>query len=62
MNEDKMVLLKANVVHLDYVSISDIKMKYNVDNDEAQEMLDGLIQGGLVEPYSFDGAHFKVKH
>lgn len=57
-----MVLLKANVVHLDYVSISDIKMKYNVDNDEAQEMLDGLIQGGLVEPYSFDGAHFKVKH
>ena len=57
-----MVLLKANVVHLEYVSISDIKMKYDVNGEEAQEMLDDLIQGGLVEPYSFDGAHFKVKH
>ena len=61
MNKDKYVLLKANVVYLDYVSLTDIKLKYDVDTKEAQEMLDALIQCGRVEPFSFDGVHFKVK-
>ena len=62
MDKTKLVTLKANVPQLEYVSISDIKMKYNVSGEEAQEMLDELIQSGMVEPFSFDGAHFKVKH
>lgn len=36
-------------------------MKYNVNDKEAQEMLEKLIQGGLVDPFSFDGLHFKVR-
>ncbi len=62
MDKEKMVTLKANVGRLDYVSLSDIKLKYNVNSEEAQEMLDELIQSGLVEPFSYDGSHFKVKH
>ena len=62
MDKTKLVTLKANVPQLEYVSISDIKMKYNVSGEEAQEMLDELIHSGMVEPFSFDGAHFKVKH
>ena len=57
-----MVMLKANVVNMQFISISDIKMKYDVGGEEAQEMLDELINSGAVEPFSYDGAHFKVKH
>lgn len=61
MDTDKFVVLKANVRMQEYVSVADIKMKYSVDDKEAQEMLDKLIQGGLVDPFSFDGLHFKVR-
>ena len=62
MDKAKLVTLKANVVHMDFISISDIKLKYDVNGEEAQELLDELIQGGMVEPFSYDGSHFKVKH
>ena len=62
MDKDKLVTLKANVPQMEYVSISDIKFKYSVSSEEAQEMLDDLIQSGMVEPFSFDGSHFKVRH
>ena len=61
MDSNKMTMLKDNVKMQDYISISDIKMKYNVSGKEAEEMLNELINSGLAEPFSFDGAHFKVK-
>ena len=60
MDRNKLMMLKANVKRNDYISINDIKGQYNVDDDEAQELLDDLIQGGLVQPWPIDGVHFKV--
>ena len=60
MDTNKLVSLKANVRSMQYISLADIKMFYSVGDKEAQELLDALIQCGLVQPYSMDGAHFKV--
>ena len=60
MDTNKLVTLKANVKRMDYISLADIKMFFNCPNQEAQELLDKLIQCGAVQPYSFDGMHFKV--
>ncbi len=62
MDADKLVALKANVKNMNFISIADIKMFFNVNDKEAQELLDKLIQGGLVSPYPMDGVHFQVKH
>ena len=61
MNLDKYAMLKATLPGRSTISIGRIKNDLKVDNDEAQEMLDTLIQEGLVEPYSLDGTNFKVK-
>lgn len=37
-------------------------MFFNVNDKEAQKLLDKLIQGGLVSSYPLDGIHFQVKH
>lgn len=60
MDANKLVTLKANVKRMEYISIADIKMFFSVSDKEAQELLDKLIQGGLVQPFPFDGIHFKV--
>lgn len=60
MDTNKLVTLKANVKRMDYISLADIKMFFNVNDQEAQELLDKLIQGGLVQPFPMDGIHFKV--
>ena len=60
MDADKLVVLKANVKRMDYISLADIKMFFNVGDKEAQELLDKLIQGGLVQPFPMDGIHHKV--
>ena len=60
MDANKLVSLKANVKNMDYISLADIKMFYGVNDAEAQELLDKIIQCGMVQPYSVDGAHFKV--
>ena len=60
MDTNKLVTLKANVKRMDYISLADIKMFFNVNDQEAQELLDKLIQGGLVQPFPMDGVHFKV--
>ena len=60
MDTDKLVVLKANVKRMEYISLADIKMFFSVSDQEAQELLDKLIQGGLVQPYPMDGVHFKV--
>lgn len=60
VDADKLVTLKANVKRMETISISDIKIFFNVSDKEAQELLDKLIQGGLVQSFPFDGIHFKV--
>ncbi len=60
MDANRLVSLKANVRRMEYISLADIKMLYSVNDAEAQELLDKLIQGGLVQPFPMDGIHFKV--
>ena len=60
MDSNKLVSLKANVVNMQYISLADIKMLYSVNDQEAQELLDKIIQCGLVQPFPLDGVHFKV--
>ncbi len=60
MNTDMLVTLKANVKRMEYISLTDIKMFFSVSDAEAQELLDKLIQCGLVQPFPMDGVHFKV--
>ena len=60
MNTDMLVSLKANVKRMEYISLADIKMFFSVNDAEAQELLDKLIQCGLVQPFPMDGVHFKV--
>ena len=60
MDADKLVALKANVRNMEYISLADIKMFFGVNDQEAQELLDKIIQCGLVQPYPMDGVHFKV--
>ena len=62
MDADKLVALKANVRNMQYISLADIKMFFSVNDQEAQELLDKIIQCGLVQPYPMDGVHFKVNH
>lgn len=60
MDANKLVSLKANVRNMQYISLADIKMLYSVNDQEAQELLDKVIQCGLVQPFPLDGVHFKV--
>ena len=60
MDANKLVSLKANVRNMQYISLADIKMLYSVNDQEAQELLDKIIQCGLVQPFPLDGVHFKV--
>ena len=60
MDADKLVALKANVKNMQYISLADIKMFFSTNDKEAQELLDKIIQCGLVQPYPMDGVHFKV--
>ena len=60
MDTDKLVTLKANVKRMDYISLADIKMFFNVNDKDAQELLEKLIQCGLIQPYPMDGVHHKV--
>ena len=62
MNLDKYVMLKANIKSFNgIVSIGSIKNRFDVESKDAEEMLQNLIQEGIVEPYSTDGTNFKVK-
>ena len=60
MDADKFVVLKGNVKRMEYISLADIKILFSADDQEAQELLDKVIQCGLVQPYPIDGVHFKV--
>ena len=45
---------------MEYISVADIKIFFNINDAEAQELLDKLIQCGMVQPFPMDGIHFKV--
>lgn len=60
MDRDKYIMLKATVVNRDIITIGIIKDEFSVDADEALEMLNNLIQEGMVETFAYDGTHFKV--
>ena len=55
-------MLKATVVHKDIITLGLIKDEFDVDADEALDMLNNLIQEGMVETFSYDGTHFRVIH
>ena len=60
MDANKLVTLKANVKRMEYISLADIKMLFNVSDAEAKEYLEKLIQSGAIQPYPMDGIHYKV--
>ena len=60
MDRDKYIMLKATVINRDIITLGIIKDEFNVDSDEALEMLNNLIQEGMVETFAYDGTHFKV--
>ena len=60
MDMNKYAMLKATLPGRGTISIGRIKNDLRVDTDEAQEMLDNLIQEGMVEAYSIDGTSFRV--
>lgn len=60
MDMNKFAMLKAIVRQKDYVSVPEIKAEFNVDDKEAEEMINKLAQAGAIQPYPIDGVHFKV--
>ena len=61
MDTKKYVMLKAVLPNKEAVSISVIKNEFDVTGEEAEEMINNLIQEGLIEPFPFDGKSFSVK-
>ena len=60
MDINKFAILKATVKQLQTISAPYIKSILNVDEDEAEEMLQKLIQAGAIEPFPLDGINYKV--
>ena len=61
MDLDKFAMLKATVKQLQTISVPYIKSILNVDDEEAKEMLNKLIQAGAVEPFPIDGTNYRVR-
>ena len=61
MDLDKFAMLKATVKQLQTVSVPYVKSILSVDDDEAEEMIQKLIQAGAVEPFPFDGVNYRVR-
>ena len=62
MDNNKLAMLKAQISQLQTISVGYIKNILNISTDEAEEMLQGLIQAGAVEPFPFDGTNYRVIH
>jgi hypothetical protein len=54
-------MLKATVKQLQTVSVPYVKSILSVDDDEAEEMIQKLIQAGAIEPFPFDGVNYRVR-
>ena len=61
MDTDKFMMLKATVRQLQTISVGYIKNILNVSQDEAEEMLQKLIQGGAIDPFPLDGINYRVR-
>ena len=61
MDTDKFMMLKATVRQLQTISVGYIKNILNVSQDDAEEMLQKLIQGGAVDPFPLDGINYRVR-
>ena len=61
MDKNKYMMLKAIVPQKQTISVGMIKNEFNVNAEEAEDMLHSLIQEGMVEGYSMDGTNFLVK-
>ena len=58
---DKLAMLKATVKQLQTISVPYVKSILNVDEEEAEEMIQKLIQGGAIDPFPFDGVNYRVR-
>ena len=54
-------MLKATVRQLQTISVGYIKNILSVDQNEAEEMLQKLIQAGAVDPFPLDGINYRVR-
>ena len=61
MDLDKFAMLKATVKQLQTVSVPYVKSILSVNDDEAEEMIQKLIQAGAIEPFPFDGVNYRVR-
>ena len=61
MDLNKFAMLKATVKQLQTVSVPYVKSILSVDDDEAEEMSQKLIQAGAIEPFPFDGVNYRVR-
>ena len=61
MDLNKLAMLKATVKQLQTISVPYVKSILSVDDDEAEEMIPKLIQGGAIEPFPFDGVNYRVR-
>ena len=62
MDKNKLAMLKAQIVNLQTISVGYVKNILNIETKEAEEMIQGLIQAGAVEPFPFDGTNYRVIH
>ena len=58
---NKFAMLKATAKQLQTVSVPYVKSILSVDDDEAEEMIQKLIQAGAIEPFPFDGVNYRVR-
>lgn len=61
MDLNKFAMLKATVKQVLTVSVPYVKSILSVDDDEAEEMIQKLIQAGAIEPFPFDGVNYRVR-
>jgi hypothetical protein len=61
MDINKFAMLKATVRQLQTVSVPYVKAILSVEDEEAEEMIQKLIQAGAIEPFPFDGVNYRVR-
>lgn len=61
MDLDKFAMLKATVKQVSTISVGYVKNILNVDEKEAEEMIQKLAQAGAIDPFPFDGINYLVR-
>ena len=60
MDRQKYIMLKATMPNRMEITLGNIKDEFDVDGDEALEMMNNLAMEGMVEVLPYDGTHFRV--